>query len=404
MLSSGEDRVPEDRSRSPLDERVAEERQQAARALLMHPLLTAEDHPDAFTLVRRHDEWLTERFRHLLGYRLSIRGAHARLYKRGRIAYLDRPARIRPGSIRPGPHDAWAPFTRRHYVMLALALAALESRHGRAQALIGGLADEVAALGSELGLRVDFERRDERKAFADALDLFCRHGVLRQRDGSTHAFVTRDESVEEALFDVEHGRLGDLKATPIALTELERGVDLLAQDYPASEDGERARRRHRIARALVEEPVLYVDELEPAEQDTYRSQRHRLEPDLEALTGLQAERRAEGSAMIDGGRSLTDVRFPTRSTESVLALLACERLRAVAYDGDRNPLPRSEVEGLVSDLRERLAIDAGRELDQAAFALLEGHRLIAPEEPAQVRVLPAIARFARPTLRASTRA
>ena len=31
--------------------------------------------------------------------------------------------------------------------------------------------------------------------------------------------------------------------------------------------------------------------------------------------------------------------------------------------------------------------------------LLEAHRLIAPEEPAQVRVLPATARFARPTLR-----
>jgi len=384
---------------SALDDRVAGEREQAARALLMRPLLSAEDDPDAFTLVRRNAGWLTDRFRHLLGYRLAIRGDHARLYKRPRFAYRDRPARIRPGSIRPGPEDGWAPFTRRHYVLLALALAALEAHHGRSQALIGGLAAEVATLGTELGVRVDFERRDERKAFADVLELLCRLGVLRQRDGSRDAFVARDEALEEALFDIEHARLGDLKTTPMALTGIERVEQLLVEQYPASEDGERARRRHRIARTLVEEPVLYVDELEPAERDSYRSQRHRLEPELEALTGLQAERRAEGSALIDPSRRLTDVRFPSRSTESLVALLACERLRAAAYDSDRNPLPRSEVEALLAELRERLAPDAGAELDRAALALLEAHRLIAHEQPAQVRVLPAAARFARPTLR-----
>jgi uncharacterized protein (TIGR02678 family) len=378
-----------------LDERVAAEREQAARALLMHPLLTAEADPDAFTLVRRNGAWLADRFRHLLGYHLSIRTDHARLYKRPRIAYADRPARIKPASQRPGPEDGWAPFTRRHYVLLALALATLESHHGRSQALIGGLASEVAALGSELGLRVDFERRDERKAFADALELLCRLGVLRQRDGASVAFVARDESLEEALFDIEHTRLGDLKATPVPLTDIDRVEDLIAEDHPANEEGERARRRHRIARALVEEPVLYVEELDPAEQDTYRSQRHRLEPELAALTGLAPERRAEGSALIDDGRRLTDVRFPTRSTESLLALLACEQLR----EHEAGPLPRSAVEALLARQREHLKIDAGTELDAAALALLEAHHLIAREEPAQVRVLPALARFAQPTLR-----
>jgi uncharacterized protein (TIGR02678 family) len=388
-----------------IDERLAAEREHAARALLMAPLLTAEADPHAFTLVRRHGDWLTDRFRHLLGYRLAIRGDHARLYKRPRIAYRDRPARIRPGSIRPGPEDSWAPFTRRHYVLLALTLATLEAHHGRAQALIAGLAGEVAGLGAELGLRVDFERREERKAFADALELLCRLGVLRQRDGSREAFIARDEALEEALFDIEHGRLGDLKATPLALTGVERVGQLLVdtEAYPASEDGDRARRRHRIARALVEESVLYVHELEAAEQDSYRSQRHRLEPELEALTGLQAERRSEGSALVAAsgteGRRLTDVRFPTRSTESLLALLVCERLRVVAHEGGRNPLPASEVDALTASLRERLGLEAGAELDRAALALLEAHRLIEPVEPAQVRALPAIARFAQPTLR-----
>jgi hypothetical protein len=93
------------------------------------------------------------------------------------------------------------------------------------------------------------------------------------------------------------------------------------------------------------------------------------------------------------------VRFPSRSAESLLALLACERLRSAAHDAERNPLPRSEVDALLAGLRERLALDAGPELDRGALALLQAHRLIVPEEPAQMRVLPAIARFARPTLR-----
>jgi uncharacterized protein (TIGR02678 family) len=381
-----------------IDEQDA--REQAARALLMSPLLSAESDRESFTLVRRHGEWLSERFRHLLGYRLEIRGEHARLYKRPRTAYPDRPARIRPGSARPGPEDTWAPFGRRHYVLLALALATLEAHQGRPQALIGGLATEVGSLGLELGARVDFERRDERKAFADALELLCRLGVLRQRDGSRDAFVARDETRDEALFDIDHARLGDLKATPLALTNVEHVDELLAEDYPVTEDGQRARRRHRIARTLVEEPVLYVHDLAPDEQDSYRSQRHRLEPELETLTGLQAERRAEGSALVDRAGGLSDVRFPTRSTESLLALLACERLRALAIETGRNPLPRTDAEAIFVSLRERLGIDAGAELDRAALALLQAHGLIAPEEPAQVRVLPAAARFARPTLRA----
>ena len=46
-----------------------------------------------------------------------------------------------------------------------------------------------------------------------------------------------------------------------------------------------------------------------------------------------------------------------------------------------------------------MGLDAGPELDRAALTLLEAHRLLAHEEPAQIRVLPATARFARPTLR-----
>ncbi len=140
---------------SSLDERLAAEREQAARALLMSPLLTDERDRESFTLVRRHGDWLSERFRHLLGYRLAIRGEHARLSKRPRTAYRDRPARIRPASTQPGPEDTWAPFTRRHYVLLALALATLEAHQGRSQA------NSASRLSVErVGKRTSVSRRE----------------------------------------------------------------------------------------------------------------------------------------------------------------------------------------------------------------------------------------------------
>jgi len=385
-----------------VDARQRDERQRAVRALLARPLLCAEDAGETLGLVRRHRDWLAERFAHLLGYRLTVRAEHARLHKRPPAVYRDRPARVKPQALRPGPEDGWAPFTRRHYVLLALTLAVLEAHQGRHQALIGALADEVAALGAELGSRVDFERRDERRAFAEVLDFLGRHGVLRQRDGSTGGFVGRDEAVEEALFDVEHGRLGDLKGTPVALTDVTEPGEILAahDDYSPTEEGERARRRHSIARRLVEDPVLYVEDLAPAERDTYRSQRHRLERELEELTGLQAERRAEGSALVDPERRLSDVRFPTRALESQLALVLCERLRSLVHEGARNPLPRSEVEHELAGLRERFGLRDAGALDAAALELLERHDLIRPEG-ARLRVMPALARFSRPTLRAA---
>src|SRR3954447_8482697 len=145
--------------------------------------------------------------------------------------------------MRPGPPDGWAPFGRRHYVLLALLLAALEAHPGRSQALIGALADEAASVGAELGIAIDFARREERKAFAEALELLVRLGALRQRDGSTAAFVGADETHEEALFDIDRGRLGDLRAGSAALGGVSTSEELLSgeEDHPATEDGRRTR-------------------------------------------------------------------------------------------------------------------------------------------------------------------
>ncbi|MFE1322280.1 DUF2398 family protein [Kitasatospora phosalacinea] len=61
---------------------AATELRAAARLLMAHPLVTADGpHGAGLPLIRRHAEALTERFRTLLGYRLTLGPAHARLHK-----------------------------------------------------------------------------------------------------------------------------------------------------------------------------------------------------------------------------------------------------------------------------------------------------------------------------------
>ncbi|RKE22566.1 DUF2398 family protein [Streptomyces sp. TLI_171] len=77
----GRHRKPE-RPASSGDLAATAELRTAARLLMAHPLVTADGpHGAALPLVRRHAETLAERFHALLGYRLTLGPAHARLHK-----------------------------------------------------------------------------------------------------------------------------------------------------------------------------------------------------------------------------------------------------------------------------------------------------------------------------------
>ncbi|MGE7435418.1 DUF2398 family protein [Kitasatospora sp. NPDC001175] len=79
----GRHRKPE-HSPGSTPQEVAVERRTAARLLAAHPLVTANGpHAAGFPLVRRHADWLAERFLTVLGYPLTIGHSYARLHKAG---------------------------------------------------------------------------------------------------------------------------------------------------------------------------------------------------------------------------------------------------------------------------------------------------------------------------------
>jgi uncharacterized protein (TIGR02678 family) len=344
-----------------LDLRERDELRRATRALLREPFVSPEE--AVFALVRRHEAELVRRFARLWGYRLDVTPGFARLYKRPTAAALRRPLRIPPGtrSGRERPRDEWPCLDRRRATLLFLTMAALE--RSRQQTVVGDLAREVAEAGSscEPPIEVDFDQRSERLAFADVLDLLCHWGVLRLDDGSRASFATREPGEDEALFTIDRRRLASLLRDPFGSLTASRAEDIANDggEYAAGPDGENLRIRHRLARMLSEDPVVYVDRLTDEERAYFHRQRAYLENLVADYTGLVPERRAEGTACIEPERTLTDLPFPANSTRKQAALLLCDMLAAA---GTR-VLSREELRAAMRALVERHGASWNRDAD-----------------------------------------
>ena len=357
----------------------------ARRALLDGPLLLASD--PAFGTVRAHADRLRAEFQRELGYELVVRASHARLRKRSDEPRSDRPARI----PRAGHPDTWQPFTRRHYVLFALALGACE--RARVQTSIGLLAEDVRSLAAEEGIALDLDSLDDRRCLADVLHFLSTLGVLVAVAGQAEGWVrSRAEGDDELLYDVMHSVLDDLIVAPRVVGAADARDLLHGGVYPATEEGANLQRKHRVSRRLVEDPVLYLFEL--AEEDRPHIARGVA---LAEWLGLEAERRREGTALIDGDfEPLSDVRFPaarpwTRQVALLLAERICQRVRGGQ--------PRIAHEDLVSDcgaLRERwgeaLCGEEPAEMAARGVEILEAMRLVR-REGSDVLPLAAIARF-----------
>lgn len=384
----------------------------AARALLRCPLLHA-DGPQAeeFQLVRRHAARLRAWFDVNTGWRLIVDSEVARLAKIvAATTDATHPARDTRSDL---------PFGRRRYVLTCLALAVLE--RADAQITLGRLADGLilAAADDEIvqaGVVFRLEGRDERSDLVAVVRLLLSLGVLARVAGDEDAFV-RDAG--DALYDVQRRPLALLLAAPrgpstIAERQFEDRLAALAEEHVTEVEELRNRAiRQRITRRLLDDAVLYHDELDRAEADYLSRQRAAIVQRISELTGLVAEVRAEGIAMVDPDDDLTDVRMPDTGTDGHVALLLAERLARVAVDDDAGGIVSvDELHRLVRRLAREHRVywrkDAcapGAEVGLVAAALerLESLRLVA-REPGLVRPLPAIARYAiaAPTLLGSS--
>jgi uncharacterized protein (TIGR02678 family) len=374
----------------------------ATRALLRRPLLRQTADPDAFRLVRQHATELRAWLDQNCGWRLHVDTEVARLFKRAEPdASGTHPAREPRSQL---------PFGRRRYVLLCLALSVLE--RADAQITLGRLAEAtiVAAADEQLmtaGVNFELTGREERSDLVSVVRVLLELGVLARVAGDEDAFVRETGDV---LYDVERHVLAVLISAPrgpSTITAVDFGTrlhELTAESEPVSEELRTRATRHRLTRRLLDDPVVYYDELSEAELAYLSSQRSALTKRLSERTGLVAEIRAEGIAMVDPRDELTDVRMPEIGTDGHVALLISEHLAARPDDACQT----SELYALMRRLADehkaywrRSTRDSGAEVGLVEHALdrLASLGLIRRAGDA-IHPLPALARFglAAPTL------
>jgi uncharacterized protein (TIGR02678 family) len=164
-----------------------------------------------------------------------------------------------------------------------------------------------------------------------------------------------------------------------------------------------------MARRLLDDPVVYIDTLDTDSRAYFVNQRGAMAVRLCDATGLIAEQRAEGLALVDEAGSLTDVAMPAEGTDAHATLLVAEFLASV-YRQRPASAPGLQVglireQDVVDHLREskhrygkywrKSAREAGaaRELAEIAIERLEKLQLIVRESDT-LHPRPAIARFA----------
>jgi uncharacterized protein (TIGR02678 family) len=334
--------------------------QRAVRSLLVHPLVT-ETYPDADALprIRRYLEPLTADLQRIAGYRLQLEATCARLVRR--MDRLDDTQLVRRRDRKP--------FDRRRYAYLCLVLAAL-GRVG-SQVALTELADALRRRAVEVdGLGFDPDQYRHRLAFADVVRHLLHLGALREVETSTVEWV-RDPDAGEALYDVDRDAVHLLFVPSRVVQHTATVAALLAGSVAVSRDTRRAATRQRLARLLLEHPVLMLDDLAAEERSYLASQATTLAAELHRLTGAQVERRAEGVALIDASGSFSDRSFPAGGTPAQVALLLADAMaHPVAED----------VEGAVTEV----SVPRASDLTATLVSRLDAARPSPPNELAEM--------------------
>jgi uncharacterized protein (TIGR02678 family) len=362
-----------------LDATRHEEQRLALRGLLMNPILFAGSDvggqhasgggsrsgkaiDESFVLVRRHQAYLTHWFARYTGWTLILRSGSARLVKRT----------IDTGDATRGAHDpgsTGAPLSRQSYVLWCLSLAELHDE-GR-QTTLQRLAEQVVRMAesnpelAEAGCQFDLKTAATRRAIVCIVRLLLKYGVLRRVEGDETKFA---ESVSiDCLYDIDRGLLTDVLYLPASLGQSRSSANqdedfeakLAAFHTVADEDALRPRDvEHRLIGRLLDNPVLYFDELTQREYLYWQSQRARLLTVIEDATGLIAEVRAEGVALLDPFGELTDAKMPDSGTVGHATLLLAEFLARDRSVGGSESAPEGVAQATcvpIETLRARLA-------------------------------------------------
>lgn len=386
------------RERQQLVER--DEFRAAVRGLLMTPLMSPTH--EEFATVRRHVEQLRDWFTRETGWILHVERDGARLYKRP-VDLTDVTRGLRG-------------YNRCRYVLLCLACAVLE--RADPQITLRVLGERMLTLAADptlttLEFAFTLGTQNERRDLVAVCRTLLELGVLQRVAGDEESFVQARGDHGDALYDVHRrvlaGMLAAVRgpstwAAEEAPATLDERLRALVDEHVAdSEEGRRTALRHQIARRLLDDPVIYVESLDPQARAYFVNQRGAMAARLCEATGLVPEQRAEGLALADETGSLTDVAMPAEGTDAHVTLLVAEYLAHRTRDGTASgAVPEQDITDFLIEARERFgrywrrsAREPGTERELTAIAIERLEMLRLAERGSDgIRPQPALARFA----------
>lgn len=385
--------------------RIETERRIAIRYLLRHPIIASESEPkETFTLIQRHSEYIKNWFAEHPGWRLLVEPNFIRLFKiPARIPDPGRPAKVGRVSL-----------TKRAYALFCITAAALE-RLDR-QTTIVRLAEaieSVVATNPKLNemLRLDFtQSQGDRSDLVQAVKLLQNFHILEKIDGDAQQYVTEQGEKKNALYNIHRQRaacLLNIRHSPTLMKdrEFQNRIRKLLEEV-TEDDGETSNKitRMHLFRLLLEDPVVYYDELTQEQLEYLHSQKRPMLEIIKLATGMDPEVRKEGIALVDESDDLTDVSISETSTDGVctfyVANFFADRLRAGGIDV---VIGVTELEIFVANLitlnqdtwkKESRSPGADRELTSKSCETLLALGLIRKVGNIGFQPRPAIARFA----------
>jgi len=379
-----------------------EELQEAFRALLVMPLM-APSHP-CFSAVRRNADVLQGWFNREAGWPLYSDREGVRLHKR-------------PGSLEDDTRG-FKDFSKQTYVLFSLACAVLERTDLQVTLVV--LGTELLRLAAEpelasRGFTFTLQSQHERRELVTVCKKLMELGVLERVVGDEEAFIHASSEGADALYDIHRRLLAGViaaargpstwptEALPISFDE--RLNALVEEHVPDSDEGRRTAMRHMLTRRLLDDPVVYFDDLDEAPRTYFVNQRGPLAARLCEISGLVPEQRAEGCALVDEDGAVTDISMPSEGTDAHVTLLVaeflCQAARADSSNEVQRGVPLADVAAFIASARERFgrlwrraAREPGSEDELASMAVgrLAMLRLLRLSG-AEVMPMPALARF-----------
>lgn len=347
------------------EDAVWEERRKACmQALLNRPWIVRDQDPELYHWIREQYQELREWFMEYAGFPLIVTRWLAKLEKTPVVAH---------------PWMGFPEFREPlDYALFTYGLWFLEGKTEMDQFLLTDIVEQVREQMAGQGMTVDWTNYVHRLSMARALKKLKALGVLLALDGD-EAEWAQDES-RNVLYECSPLARYVLRRFPQDLTQY-RSMEELADPilYADTPEGAALRRRHRVYRRFLLEPVVLDRSWN--EEDLYYviTQRRSLIEQLGRMLGWEGRRYREGLLFFHPELTSEAELFPTLSAVSDLVLLVAGELRRLMQEESSGIRPesdgsvrisRSTMEHLLIRLKERYKDYWSKEQREAASSEL----------------------------------